>query len=538
MNGNAIKKKVFYGGPIITMNDERPLIEAVGVEGEKIVAVGDLESVKEIISDNFELLDLKGKSLLPGFIDSHLHPMLFLFFLINPDLSKIKSLKELKEVLRKIAKNKKPGDFIVGLSLKEENFEKPVLPTRWDLDEACPDHPVFVLRYDGHIMIVNSKGLKFAGINSDTEVPGGEIRRNEKGELTGIISEQAMGLVTTKYRPNLEDFINIAPKAFKIFAEKGITSLHGIMQLEAGGELGDIGAIEYPTFKNVQDKILQNFYSLFFTENPKKLKRVKKPPIDGGKEDSKFKVGGLKLFLDGTFGAATGCMHEPFSDQPDKCGFCVVDLKELYEQMKIAHNLGFQIGVHAIGDKGNELIVDLYKRLLKEFPRDDHRHRIEHASMLTVDVIQDMKELGIIASCQPPFINSEYTWLEKRLGKERCKYTYPMKSLVDAGVVIASGSDCPIEDPSVILGLHALVTRNGFVPEQCISIEDALKTYTINAAYAAFEEKIKGSIEVGKLADFVILNKNPLEVSKDEIKDIQVMETIIRGKSVFKKQES
>jgi predicted amidohydrolase YtcJ len=180
--------------------------------------------------------------------------------------------------------------------------------------------------------------------------------------------------------------------------------------------------------------------------------------------------------------------------------------------------------------------MNLYKKLLTEFPRDDHRHRIEHASMLTKDVIKDMATYGVIASCQPPFINSEYTWLVKRLGEERCKYTYPMKSIVDAGVVLVSGSDCPIEDPSPILGLHALVTRNGFIPEECLSMEEALKTYSINAAYAAFEEGIKGSIEVGKLAYFVILDKNPLEVSKDEIKEIRVLETIIRGRSVFKKE--
>ena len=229
-------------------------------------------------------------------------------------------------------------------------------------------------------------------------------------------------------------------------------------------------------------------------------------------------------------------MHEPFSDQHDKTGFLVTNENELYEKMKIAHNLGFQIGIHTIGDKGNRLVVDLYKKLLSEFPRDNHRHRIEHASTLTPDVIQDIKELNLIASCQPPFINSEYKWLPKRLGKERCKHVYPMKSLLDAGILIASGSDCPIEDPDVIMGLHALVTRNDFVPEECISMKEALKTYTINGAYAAFEENVKGSIEVGKLADFVILDKNPLEVPENEIKDLKVLETIIRGKTVYKKE--
>ncbi|MBA7664787.1 N-substituted formamide deformylase [subsurface metagenome] len=366
-----------------------------------------------------------------------------------------------------------------------------------------------------------------------------KIKKNMEGELTGVISENALDLIyskITKYIIPEPDIIQeTADKAFKLLAKKGITSLHGIIQLGRSGEGGDLGLNETPIFKSIQEKILQSWYGLISTDNPKKLSKIKKRPLDGGSEDSKFKVGSLKLFLDGTFGAKTACMWEPFSDAPDMCGFCVVEEDNIYDKMKIAHNNGFQISIHVIGDKGNRICVDLYKRLLKEFPRDDHRHRIEHASMLTDDVIEDMNKYGIIASCQPPFINSEYKWLEKRLGKERCKYTYPMKSIIDAGVVLISGSDAPIEDPNPILGLHALVNRNGFIPEQCIPMEEAIKTYTLNAAYGAFEEKIKGSIEAGKLADFVILDQNPLEVLKDKIKDIQIVETIIRGKSVFKK---
>jgi predicted amidohydrolase YtcJ len=203
--------------------------------------------------------------------------------------------------------------------------------------------------------------------------------------------------------------------------------------------------------------------------------------------------------------------------------------------MKTAHNLGIQIAVHAIGDKANKALVDLYSRLLEEFPRDDHRHRIEHASMLTSDLIYRIRDLGLIASCQPAFIISDGAWLERRLGKERCKMVYPFRSMLDAGVIIASGSDCPVEDPNPILGIHAMVNREAFIPEEAISVEDALKTFTINGAYAAFEEKVKGSIEVGKLADLVILSENPLEIPRERIKEIKVWETIIRGKTIFKK---
>ena len=537
MSKAQFERKVFYGGSIITMNSKQPLVNAVGIVGEKIIAIGDLEEVKNKLGDEYEMIDLKGKTLIPGFIDCHLHPIQFLLHLLNPDLSNIKRLKDLQSTLKQAVKEKSVDELTIGFNFCEEKFDNPMLPTRWDLDEACPNKPVFILRYDGHIGVANSKALELAGIDENTEIPeGGEIRKNKKGELTGVLSEKSLSLILSKIAvPRKVELDKAAMKAFEIFASNGITSLQGIVYYGKKSEYGLFGSSEISILTSIQDKILQDWYIMVNTEDPLKLIDLKKPPLDEGKKDSKFKVGSLKLFLDGSFGAKTACMFEPFSDAPEMCGFCIINEDKIYEKMKLAHNNGFQINIHAIGDKGNRIAVDLYKRLLNEFPRNNHRHRIEHASMLTKDVIEDMKDYRLIASCQPPFLNSEYTWLEKRIGKERCKYTYPFKSLVNNGVVLVSGSDCPVEETNVISGLHALVTRNNFVPEECLTIEEALKTYTINAAYAAFEEEIKGSIEVGKLANLVILDKNPLGVSKEEIQTIQVLETIIRGKIVFKK---
>lgn len=533
-----IERKIFFGGPIITINDKQPIVEAVGVIGEIINFVGSLEYVKNRMENDYILVNLNGSTLLPGFIDCHLHPIIFAFYLLNPDLTNVNSLEELKQLLKNASEAKGDDDLVVGFNLKEENFDKPILPTKWDLDEACSTKPIFIMRYDGHIGIANTKALELVGITRDSIAPeGGEIRKNDKGDLTGVISENALELILSKISvPGPQEIKGAAEQAFMILAKKGLTSLHGVISTDTKGEFGGAAAVEMSIYKSLLDIIPQNWYTLINTDKPKKLIRLKKPPLDDYSKESKFKINCLKLYLDGSFGAKTACMHEPFSDAPDMCGFCVIDEDEIYEKMKIAHNNGFQICIHAIGDKGNRIVVDLYIRLLEEFPRENHRHRIEHASMLTQDVIQDMKKYGIIASCQPPFLNSEYKWLEKRLGKERLKYTYPFKSIIDAGVILASGSDCPIEDPSPLLGLHALITRNGLVIEECISVEEALKTYTLNAAYAAFEEDVKGSIEVGKLADLVILNKNPMEIPKEEIKEIKVLETIIRGKTVFVKQ--
>ncbi|MHA1914865.1 MAG: amidohydrolase [Promethearchaeota archaeon] len=525
-------RKILFNGPIITMDENQPRVEAVGIEGEKIIAVGDLEHVKTTLGNGYVSIDLEGHSLLPGFIDSHMHPISTLFLFINLDLSSITSLEELQEFLRSAAKEREKEEVVFGFRLKEEMFEIPKLPTRWDLDVACPDSPVFILRYDGHIGIANSKTLELVGITPETEVPnGGEIRRNKNGELTGVISENALSILYSKISkylvPKTDKLQETAEKLFNGLAKRGITSFHGVTTLQR----------DIPVYKMVQDIIPQSYYSLIPIDDPLKIIELRKQSLDTNKEDSKFKLRCWKGYFDGTLGAKTALMHEDFSDAPGMRGFSLVNEEHMYNRMKVVHANGLQMGVHAIGDKGNRLLVDLYKRLLEEFPKENHRHRIEHGSLLTADVIKDIKKYNIIVASQPPFINSEYTWLEKRLGKARCKYIYPFKSLIDAGVILSSGSDSPIEDPDIIQGLHALVTRNGFVPEECITMEEALKTYTINGAYAAFEENIKGSIEIGKLADLVVLDKNPLTVNNEEIKNLQILETIIRGKTVYKKED-
>ncbi|MFX1528297.1 MAG: amidohydrolase [Promethearchaeota archaeon] len=536
MYNQNLEKKLIFGGPILTIEEEQPIVEAIGIEGEKIVAVGSMDHVLSILKSDYRLINLNGNTLLPGFIDCHLHPILYILYQLFPDLTNTTSIEELKLLLRKYVKGKNRSELLLAFNFNEEKFKVPILPLRQDLDDACTDHPVFILRYDSHIGIANSKALDLAGIDENTKVPeGGEFRKNEDGNLNGIICEKAINLILSKVKfPEAQAIIDAAFKAFKKFAANGLTSLHSIVSGDKSGEFGEVGAIELPLFRFLQDKMLQNCYTFINIERVKKLFRIKESFFFDQQVDDKFKFGGLKLFLDGSFGAKTACMYESFFDDPSLCGFCVIEEDEIYNRMKRAHQNGIHIIIHAIGDKGNRIAVNLYKKLLTEFPKKDHRHRIEHASMLSKDVLKDMKEYGIIASCQPPFINSEYKWLEKRLGKERCKYTYPFKSIIDSGIVLISGSDCPVEDPSPILGIHALVTRNGFVPEQCISVETALKTYTINAAYAAFEEDIKGSIKVGKFADFVILSHNPLTFDKNKIREIKVLETFIRGKSVYK----
>ena len=537
MNKGKSMKKIYFGGPIITMSEEMPLVEAIGIDGEIIKSVGSVNHVKKELHTNYQLIDLNGHTMMPGFCDCHLHPIMYTIYLLSPDFSTIDNIVQFKEYIKEFSKTKPRDQLIIGYNLNEEKFKNPVLPTRWDLDDACPDKPLFIVRYDSHIGIANSKALELAKIDKSTIPPeGGEIRKDEKGNLTGVVSEKALELIFSHMSlPKYEDMKKTFNKVSQIFAEKGITSIHAILDAEPYFKEDKQDLSELAIFKRFNKYFSQNCYFFIEINDSQQLKSYTSSSLNQKDKYAKFKIGGLKLFLDGTLGAKTACMHEPFTDAPEMCGFCVVEEDEIYEEMKTAHNQGFQVVIHTIGDKGCRIAIDLFIRLLKEYPRSDARHRIEHASLLTNDVITDMEKYGVIASCQPPFLNSEYEWLEKRLGSERIKYTYPFKSIINKGTILISGSDCPIEDPSPIQGLHALVNRNNFVPEQCISVKEALKTYTLNAAYASFQENIKGSIEEGKLADLVILDKNPLTIPQDQIKDLLILETIIRGKTVYKR---
>ena len=253
-----LEKKIYFGGSIVTINENQPFVEAVGIEGEKIVSIGDLEDVKKVLGKESALIDLKGHSLLPGFIDCHLHPIIHIFYLLSPDASDVKGIEELKDYLRKASKERNKDELMMVFNLSEEKFDVPKLPNKNDLDEACPEHPVFVLRYDGHIGIANSKALELAKIDENTLVPeGGEIRKDSNGNLTGVISEQALDLILSKVSlPSVDKIKVAAVKAFKIFAQKGLTSLHGILSSDSTGEFGGAGAMELQTCaKRLQNRI-------------------------------------------------------------------------------------------------------------------------------------------------------------------------------------------------------------------------------------------------------------------------------------------
>lgn len=549
---------LFHNCRIITVDRDNSIVEAMAIFKDKIIAVGAENDVRaKITSFKNKFIDkkikiveknLEGTCIVPGFIDAHMHPAVYVFFKTQRDFSKVKSYSDLELLINEEKIKKCAEDWIIGINLLEEAFEDPserYFPNRYDLDAICYDNPVLILRKDGHVCGVNSKCLKIIGIdksNAKKITPeSGEIRLDSEGEPTGIFTETATSIPLNLIpNPSSETLRNAAKDFSKELSSFGITTCGGIVQIGEFGFSGKLGTIEYPLIRTLINEglIEQDFVFYFITDKPKKLLRIKKYFLNRIGKEEKFVFGGIKCIADGTLGAFTAFMFEPFTDSPDnKKGFMVTNKKTLNILFKESQNLGFQITCHAIGDRGNREVVNLYKNLLIKSENNNNinplRHRIEHASVLNNVVLNDIAKLKLILVCQPAFINSEYYWLKKRLGAQRIQYTYPFRTINDAGIILAGASDSPVESANVLEAFHACVTRNGFIQEQAITVYEALKMFTYNAAYALGQENLKGSLEKGKLADFVILEHDVLNYPSEKLADIKILATYHRGQQIF-----
>lgn len=527
------KGQLYYGGDIYTVDDSCPTAEAVAVQRGKIIAVDSKADCRKALGNDFESVDLKAKALLPGFIDTHLHPAMMIYFDINVDLTDESSIESLQDKMRARAESASAKEWIVGLRFEDQDLAEKRLPTRHDLDDACPDHAAVIVKHDGHMVVGNTRAIEAAKISASTDNPdGGVIDREDDGYPAGPFRENAAQLLMKAMpMPEIRSLTDGAKKTFSKLVAKGITSAGVVLQTHDEGPAGGSGAFEVLLMQMLADHIPINMYSLLIAKDMEQIEAARKTKLNN--EQMGNRIGAIKIFADGTFGSCTAYMYEPFSDQPDKRGFMTLGEDEIYRRMVDAHKAGLQVCVHAIGDAANRKCVDLYEKLLKEHPKDDHRHRLEHASQLDAGTIEDIARLGLVVSTQPLFIHSEKSWLHKRLGKERAKMTYPFKSLLEAGVRVAGASDAPIESTDVLHAIQCCVTREGFEPGQGITAAEAVRMFTINAAYAQFEDKIKGSISVGKRADMVVLSDNPASVPTEKIRDIKVERTISGGKVLY-----
>ena len=527
---------LYRGGDVVTMERTRPHAAALATRDGRIVAVGSEPECRAALAaggtDRFDEIDLGGRCVVPGFIDTHLHPMGLLYFDLHADLSRVASIAEMQSVLRAAGTDHPDDPCVVGLRLQDENLAERRLPTREELDAVCRDRPVVVLEHDGHSAAGNGVALAAAGLDRlASDPPGGRLARGAHGMPSGAAFESAAQMLLGALpSPSLDRFRETARTSFARLAAHGITSAGVVLQTDEEGPGGSGAALESLGFLMLLDEVPFATRAILIGRTVEAAIAARSTGLHDPAAGRR--VGGFKIFADGTFGSCTACMRDPFCDRPGERGFLTLPEDEIYARMRAAHDAGLQVCVHAIGDAAVERCVDLYERLLTEAPRADHRHRIEHASLADPALIARIARLGIAVSTQPLFIHSEKTWLERRLGPERARHVYPLRAFADAGVLVGGASDAPVESTDVLHAISCCVTREGFVPEQALSAEEALALFTRDAARVQLEEDEKGTLAPGKRADLTVLSANPLAVTPDEIGALRVLRTVVAGRVV------
>ncbi len=518
---------VLTNGNVLTMNPSKPHAQAIAVKDDRIIEVGTNKEIKPWIGKNTKIISLKGKTVVPGFIDTHAHVTGYGKSLKQINLRGVNSIKEMQKKLKKRIQKTGKGQWILGRGWDQDRLTERRYPTRWDLDKFSPNNPVILTRVCGHVCVANSQALELANITREATLPpAGQIDKDPKtGEPTGILRENAMNLVwEVKPEPSEEELTEACSLACQKAVEAGLTSVHWL--ISSPTEIRVIQKLRE------QNKLLLRVYVIV---SVKLLDHLIDLGMHTGFGDNRVRIGSVKIFSDGSLGARTAALFQPYQDEPTRKGMMLYTQEKLNTLVMEAHRAGFQLAIHAIGDRAIDMVLTVLENALKEAPKENHRHRIEHASVLNERLIQHMKKLKVIASVQPHFVVSDF-WVANRVGSTRARWVYPFRTLVQEGVLTTGGSDCPVEPIDPLLGVWAAVAREAF-PEERISVDDALRLYTVNAAYASFEEDIKGLIDVGKLADLVVLSREPHEIPPNEIRDVKVEMTIVGGNVVYVRSE-
>ncbi|MEK5382303.1 amidohydrolase [Niallia sp. FSL W8-0635] len=523
---------VYLNGEIITVDTGFSVKEAVAVVDNKIVAVGSNEEIKTWIGEDTNVVDLGGDSLLPGFIDAHLHLLNFGLTKVATNLKPCKSIDETLELLKAKADETPAGGWIRGWAYNDNNVAENRMPNRKELDSVSTVHPIYVQRSCGHVIAANSKALEFGEITAETPNPaGGEIER-VNGEVTGVLKEAARSKVLDKDVYTDEEVLSGLHLAAKDYIQSGITSVH-----DMGGKERDHLLYLQKVAKDPDFKMRVYASIVSFDNSSDAIDKTLDASILTGLGNEKFKIGPSKLFLDGSITGQTAAMSEGYVTDSDNKGILYKSQEEVNQIMERPHNAGCQITAHAIGDSAVELMVNCIEHVVTKFPRENHRHRIEHASVCNPELIQRIKKLNAIIVINPAFFYDFGDEYVKYIGS-KAEWMFPSQSYLNHGVKVAAGSDSPITDFEPLLGIQEIVirkTKNGTVigEIECTSLEDAIRMFTINGAYASFEEEIKGSIEPGKLADFVVLEGSILNTNAEQIKDIPIKHTVINGEIVY-----
>lgn len=525
-------EKVFVNGNIITMNPLQPRAEAVAVFGDRILAVGTRAELETIINADTKLIDLGGKTMIPGFNDGHTHLLQYGLDSLNLEVTpeRCPNIQAMKRMIAERAATLEPGEWIQGWGWDESRAEDGKAPTVQDLTEAAPHNPVLLIRTCYHMIAVNEMALQLGGITDNTPDPeGGKIVRDASGKATGILQDNAQQAVRAVIPPPGKALLKQAiTAASKLFNSQGITS-----NCDAG-VLTEVNG-EIPAWcESLQEGLLSvRTVTLML---PEIVTRVRELGLTSNFGNDMLKFGCVKFFMDGSLGGGTAGMTKPYQIPSYGTGLIYMEQDELSAKIKDAHDAGYQISVHGIGDRTLDRILNAFEAAQKANPRQNHRHRIEHFSMSYPHLLDRAKALGLTINMNPSFLyflgDSHITNIA-----EEVAYEFSMKAAYEKGLVVSAGSDRPVTNGHPKYGLYAMTRRKTISgqdcgQDQCISMEWALYAYTMAGAYQTFDEAKKGSIEPGKLADFTVLSLDPL-ANPDDILDMEVLMTILGGEAVY-----
>ena len=537
---------IIENGIIYTMDDFIPIAESVAVRSGKIIGVGSNYYIQSFIGNNTKVLDLKGTTMVPGLIEGHGHFMGLGYAKMRLDLSTVSSYDELVDMVSGAVAEAKPGEWILGRGWHQSKWEPVPVPlvkgfqTHDKLSAISPNNPVWLTHASGHAAFGNAKAMELAGVTSETEFGfGGEIIKDLRGNPTGVFNERAQGLVSQYVETEDED--NSSQRALELAVqaclENGITSFQ-----DAGSGSNSINAYREGLSSN---SLRIRLYVMLTSRDPDLLKEWYKKGPEIGTGNDYLTIRSIKLNTDGALGSRGAWLLDSYTDRPGHFGMATQSMDYVYEVSRDGLANGFQVNSHAIGDRANREVLDQYEKVFNENPKlaENHRWRIEHAQHIDPADIPRFGLMGVIPAIQGIHMASDRPWAIDRLGRQRIiESAYVWRDLIDSGAILINGTDVPVEPIDPIASIYASTARKtlkgkpegGYEPNQKMTRLEALKSYTINAAYCAFEEDIKGSIEIGKYADFTVLSQNIITVPEDQILNTKVRYTIINGQIEYK----
>lgn len=514
---------------IHTVNRQQPAASSLAVRDGRIIAVGAAGSdLSPYSGPATRILDLHGATVVPGLIDSHAHMRGLGALLESRDLRHVSTVAEIAAWVREQAAKTPKGEWITGRNWDQTNWGG-TYPTAADLDRAAPDHPVFLSRVDGHAGWANSRALSLAAIDAKTPDPhGGKILRDAAGQATGILIDTAQGLVRSKIpRPSYAQIKRQLELAARECARLGLTGIH-----DAGVSSEDLRAYRELI---AEDRFPVRVWAMIGGDGALWREYLRKGPETG----DKLTVRAIKLYADGALGSRGAALWQPYTDDKANTGLLITSAEQIEKVARQAAAAGFQVCTHAIGDRANRTVLDAYAAALGG--RNDKRFRVEHAQVISLPDFQRFRDFSILPAMQATHATSDMRWIDRRIGPDRVAGAYAWRRFLNLGIPVANGSDFPVEEPNPMLGLYASFTRQdqngqppeGWTPGQRMTRAEALESWTLSGAYAAFEEKLKGSLEPGKLADFVVLDRDIMTVPPRDVLGTRVRMTFLGGKLVY-----